>query len=65
MDIDAIAYTNGPGLLGSLLVGSSFAKSFAIALEKPLIGINHMHGHVLSLFIDDENQKNQSFHFYV
>ena len=47
MDIDAIAYTNGPGLLGSLLVGSSFAKSFAIALEKPLIGIDHMHGHVL------------------
>ena len=56
VDIDAIAYTNGPGLLGSLLVGSSFAKSFALALGKPLIGINHMHGHVLSLFIDDEKQ---------
>ena len=63
MDIDAIAYTNGPGLLGSLLVGSSFAKSFALALEKPLIGINHMHGHVLSLFIDDENQKKPEFPF--
>ena len=63
VDIDAIAYTNGPGLLGSLLVGSSFAKSFALALGKPLIGINHMHGHVLSLFIDDEKQKKPEFPF--
>ena len=52
-DISAIAYTNGPGLLGSLLVGSSFAKSFAIGMNIPLIAINHMQGHILSHFIDE------------
>ena len=51
-DIDAIAFTQGPGLMGSLLVGSSFAKSLAIALNKPLIAINHMEAHVLANLIN-------------
>ena len=53
-DIDAIAYTRGPGLLGSLLVGASFAKSLSISLQKPLIEVHHMHAHILAHFIDDE-----------
>ncbi|GAB3917411.1 tRNA (adenosine(37)-N6)-threonylcarbamoyltransferase complex transferase subunit TsaD [Mucilaginibacter boryungensis] len=52
-DIDAVAFTRGPGLLGSLLVGVSFAKAFALALNKPLIEVNHMQGHVLAHFIGD------------
>lgn len=51
--IDGIAYTQGPGLLGSLLVGGSFAKGFSMALGKPLIEINHMQAHILAHFIDD------------
>lgn len=51
--IDAIAYTQGPGLLGALLVGSSFAKAMALALNKPVIPINHMQAHVLAHFIED------------
>lgn len=50
-DIDAIAFTQGPGLLGSLLVGTSFAKGFALAQNIPLIEVNHLHGHILSHFI--------------
>jgi N6-L-threonylcarbamoyladenine synthase len=53
-DISAIAFTKGPGLLGSLLVGSSFAKSFAMGMDIPLISVNHMQGHILSHFIDEE-----------
>ncbi|MFK7952029.1 MAG: tRNA (adenosine(37)-N6)-threonylcarbamoyltransferase complex transferase subunit TsaD [Ekhidna sp.] len=52
-DIDAIAYTRGPGLLGALLIGSSFAKSTALALSVPTIPIHHMKAHVLAHFIDD------------
>lgn len=52
-DIDAIAYTRGPGLLGSLLVGSSFAKGLSIGLNKPLVEVNHMKAHILAHFIDD------------
>jgi N6-L-threonylcarbamoyladenine synthase len=52
-DIDAVAFTRGPGLLGSLLVGVSFAKAFALARNLPLIEINHMQAHVLAHFIDD------------
>lgn len=52
-DIDAIAFTRGPGLLGSLVVGTSFAKGLALALNKPLIDVNHMHGHILAHFIDE------------
>lgn len=50
-DIDAIAYTKGPGLMGSLLVGASFAKAMALALEIPLIEVNHMQAHILAHFI--------------
>ena len=56
-DIDAVAYTRGPGLLGSLLVGTSFAKSLAISLDIPLIEINHMQAHILSIYIDDNPEK--------
>jgi N6-L-threonylcarbamoyladenine synthase len=52
-DIDAVAFTRGPGLLGSLLVGVSFAKAFALAKNIPLIEINHMQAHVLAHFIGD------------
>ncbi len=54
--INAVAFTNGPGLLGSLMVGSSFAKAFALALGIPLITVNHMHAHILAHFIEDEEQ---------
>jgi N6-L-threonylcarbamoyladenine synthase len=50
-DIDAIALTRGPGLMGSLLVGVSFAKALSIGLNKPLIEVNHMQAHILSHFI--------------
>ena len=50
-DLSAIAFTRGPGLLGSLLVGTSFAKGLAIALDIPLVDVNHLHAHVLSHFI--------------
>ncbi len=50
-DISAIAYTRGPGLMGSLLVGASFAKGLSIALKKPMVEINHLRGHVLANFI--------------
>ncbi|WP_374166701.1 tRNA (adenosine(37)-N6)-threonylcarbamoyltransferase complex transferase subunit TsaD [Arcticibacter sp. MXS-1] len=52
-DIDGVAFTRGPGLLGSLLVGTSFAKAFALANSLPLIEVNHMQAHVLAHFIDD------------
>lgn len=50
-NLDAIAFTRGPGLLGSLLVGTSFAKGMSIGLNIPLVDVNHLHGHVLSHFI--------------
>ncbi len=62
-DIDAVAFTKGPGLLGSLLVGVSFAKSFALAQNIPLIDVNHMYGHVLAHFIDDAGEKKPEFPF--
>ncbi len=52
-EISAVAFTNGPGLLGSLLVGTSFAKGFSLAADIPLIEINHLQGHVLALFIKE------------
>lgn len=61
-ELDAIAFTRGPGLMGSLLVGTSFAKSLALALNIPLIDVNHMHGHVMAHFID-EGEKIPSFPF--
>ncbi|MBI3511222.1 MAG: tRNA (adenosine(37)-N6)-threonylcarbamoyltransferase complex transferase subunit TsaD [Bacteroidetes bacterium] len=56
-EIDAVAFTRGPGLLGALLVGTSFAKSFALALGKPIIEVNHMQAHVLAHFIGDGTEK--------
>jgi len=52
-DLDAIAFTKGPGLLGALLVGTSFAKAMALGLDIPLIDVNHMQAHVLAHFIDE------------
>jgi N6-L-threonylcarbamoyladenine synthase len=52
-DLNAIAFTRGPGLLGSLLVGASFAKALAMGLDIPLIDVNHMQAHVLAHFIDE------------
>lgn len=51
--VDAIAFTKAPGLIGSLLVGAQFAKSLALALNKPLIGVHHMQAHVIANLIDD------------
>jgi N6-L-threonylcarbamoyladenine synthase len=51
-DIDAVAVTYGPGLVGSLLVGLSFAKAFALGLGRPLIGVNHLEGHMYSVFLE-------------
>ncbi|THF53160.1 tRNA (adenosine(37)-N6)-threonylcarbamoyltransferase complex transferase subunit TsaD [Flavobacterium supellecticarium] len=61
--ISAVAFTQGPGLMGSLLVGSSFAKSLAMALNVPLIAVNHMHAHILAHFIDEENYDKPEFPF--
>lgn len=52
-DINAVAFTRGPGLLGALLVGTSFAKAFALSLNLPLIDIHHMQAHILAHFIDE------------
>ena len=52
-EVDAVAYTNGPGLSGSLLVGASFAKSWAWAQGIPTIPVHHMRAHILAHFIDD------------
>ncbi len=63
-DLDAIAFTRGPGLLGSLLVGTSFAKGMAIGLDIPTVDVNHLHGHVLSHFIlESEDQEVPEFPF--
>lgn len=63
-DLDAVAFTRGPGLLGSLLVGTSFAKSLAIAARIPTIDVNHLHAHILSHFIrTEEGQEVPEFPF--
>ncbi|TLP80645.1 tRNA (adenosine(37)-N6)-threonylcarbamoyltransferase complex transferase subunit TsaD [Maribacter sp. ACAM166] len=61
--LSAIAFTRGPGLMGSLLVGTSFAKSLSLGLHIPLIEVNHMKAHILAHFIDDENMKAPTFPF--
>ena len=63
--IDAIAFTRGPGLLGSLLVGTSFAKGLSIARNIPMVEVNHLQGHILSHFIDlpDREMPHPSFPF--
>jgi N6-L-threonylcarbamoyladenine synthase len=62
-ELDAIAFTRGPGLMGSLVVGTSFAKALSLGLNIPMIDVNHMIGHVLAHFIDDENKAKPSFPF--
>lgn len=62
-DINAIAFTRGPGLLGSLIVGTCFAKSFALALNIPLVEVNHMQGHILAHFIKNEDNVYPKFPF--
>ena len=61
--LDAIAFTRGPGLMGSLLVGTSFAKSLAMGLDIPLIAVNHMQAHILAHFIDEEGYDTPTFPF--
>jgi N6-L-threonylcarbamoyladenine synthase len=55
-DLDAVAFTNGPGLLGSLLVGTSFAKGLSLSLNVPLVEVNHLQGHILAHFIQKPNE---------
>ena len=62
-DLSAIAFTRGPGLMGSLLVGTSFAKSMALALDIPLIDVNHMQAHILAHFIEEEGYNPPEFPF--
>ena len=61
--LHAVAFTKGPGLMGSLLVGTSFAKSFAYGLQVPLIEVNHMQAHILAHFIEEEDFKKPPFPF--
>lgn len=61
--LSAIAFTRGPGLMGSLLVGTSFAKSLSLGLGIPLIEVNHMKAHILAHFINDETMKSPAFPF--
>jgi N6-L-threonylcarbamoyladenine synthase len=56
-DISAVAFTRGPGLLGSLLVGTSFAKTFALSQNIPIIEVNHLQAHVLAHFIEEKNEE--------
>lgn len=59
-DINGIAYTRGPGLMGALLVGSSFAKGLSLALSVPLIDVNHLLAHILSVFLVKKDQQNRA-----
>lgn len=62
-ELSAIAFTRGPGLMGSLLVGTSFAKSLSMGLQIPLIEVNHMQAHILAHFIEEENFDKPEFPF--
>ncbi len=62
-DLNCIAFTQGPGLMGSLLVGSSFAKSLSLGLQIPLLAVNHMKAHILAHFIDEEGYDKPTFPF--
>jgi N6-L-threonylcarbamoyladenine synthase len=63
--VDAIAVTQGPGLAGALLVGISFAKALAFALEKPLIAVNHLEGHIHAVLLEQRQSENGDLHFPV
>ena len=58
-ELTAIAFTRGPGLLGSLLVGTSFAKAFSVALDIPMVMVNHLQGHVLANFVKQFDKENR------
>ena len=60
-DLDGIAYTKGPGLIGALLVGSAVARSLAFAWDKPLVGVHHMEGHLLAPMLDEGNSPDFPF----
>ena len=62
-DLDAIAYTQGPGLAGALLVGSAFANALAVAIQKPVIGVHHLEGHLLSPLLADDQDRRPEFPF--
>ena len=62
-ELTAIAYTRGPGLVGSLIVGSSFAKSLSLSLDIPLVEVNHMQAHILCHFIKNKEKKPPKFPF--
>ena len=62
-DLDAIAFPRGPGLLGSLLVGTNFAKGLALSLGIPMVEVNHLHAHVLAHFIEEEGEEHESPEF--
>lgn len=62
-EIDGIAFTRGPGLMGSLVVGTSFAKALSLSRNIPMMDVNHMQGHVLAHFIDDEGKEKPTFPF--
>ncbi|NDV97351.1 tRNA (adenosine(37)-N6)-threonylcarbamoyltransferase complex transferase subunit TsaD [Dysgonomonas sp. 521] len=62
-DLSAIAFTRGPGLMGSLLVGTSFAKGLSTALDIPMVDVNHLHGHVLAHFIKEDKDDNHQPQF--
>ena len=64
-DLDAIAVTQGPGLAGALLVGISYAKAVAMALEKPLIAVNHLEGHIHAVLLEERQHSNRELHFPV
>ena len=62
-DLDGVAYTQGPGLAGALLVGSAFANALAVAIQKPLIGVHHLEGHLLSPLLANDSSKKPDFPF--
>src|SRR6516225_2039068 len=61
--VDAIAVTQGPGLAGALLVGISYAKALAFALEKPLIAVNHLEGHIHAVLLEERQKGNRELQF--
>src|ERR1051326_48507 len=63
--VDAIAVTRGPGLMGALLVGISFAKALSFATGKPLIGVNHLEGHIHAVLLEEREQANRKIEFPV
>jgi N6-L-threonylcarbamoyladenine synthase len=63
--VDALAVTQGPGLAGALLVGISYAKALAFALDKPLIAVNHLEGHIHAVLLEERHRENREIHFPV